>query len=92
MAAGLLLIAVGFAAVAVARPARLTRAAGLLPAAALVVLLTLGRLLIAPVTRARAPDLAGPGRLGLCTGALSSVPVAALGLLPRAGGQAAVSR
>jgi len=44
-----------------------------LPAAALVVLLTLGQMLIAPVARARVPDLAEPGRLGLYTGALSSV-------------------
>ena len=73
MAAGLLLIAVGFAAVAVARPAQLTGTEGLLPAAALVVLLTLGQMLIAPVARARVPDLAEPGRLGLYTGALSSV-------------------
>ncbi|WP_416961118.1 MDR family MFS transporter [Streptomyces sp. Agncl-13] len=73
MAAGLLLIAVGFAAVAVARPAQLTGTAGLLPAAAFVVLLTLGQMLIAPVARAWVPDLAEPGRLGLYTGALSSV-------------------
>ncbi|MGW3100755.1 MDR family MFS transporter [Streptomyces sp. NPDC001100] len=73
MAAGLLLIAVGFAAVAVARPAQLTGATGLLPATALVVLLTIGQMLIAPVARAWVPDLAEPGRLGLYTGALSSV-------------------
>ncbi|MET7488940.1 MFS transporter [Streptomyces sp. NPDC005538] len=73
MAAGLALIAVGFAAVAVARPAQLTGTTGLLPATALVVLLTLGQMLIAPVARAWLPDLAEPGRLGLYTGALSSV-------------------
>ncbi|MEV6497970.1 MDR family MFS transporter [Streptomyces prunicolor] len=73
MAAGLLLIAVGFTAVAVARPAQLTGTTGLLPATALVVLLTLGQMLIAPVARAWVPDLAEPGRLGLYTGALSSV-------------------
>ncbi|MBK3580052.1 MFS transporter [Streptomyces sp. MBT65] len=73
MAAGLLLIAVGFAAVAVARPAQLTGTTRLLPATALVVLLTLGQMLIAPVARAWVPDLAEPGRLGLYTGALSSV-------------------
>jgi predicted MFS family arabinose efflux permease len=73
MAAGLLLIAVGFAAVAVARPAQLTGTTGLLPATALVVLLTLGQMLIAPVARAWVPDLAEPGRVGLYTGALSSV-------------------
>ncbi|MFI5880000.1 MDR family MFS transporter [Streptomyces sp. NPDC051554] len=73
MAAGLLLIAVGFAAVAMARPAQLTGTTGLLPATALVVLVTLGQMLIAPVARAWIPDLAEPGRLGLYTGALSSV-------------------
>ncbi|MEV6546809.1 MFS transporter [Streptomyces sp. NPDC051665] len=73
MAAGLSLIAVGFTAVAVARPAQLTGTIGLLPATTLVVLLTLGQMLIAPVARAWIPDLAEPGRLGLYTGALSSV-------------------
>lgn len=73
MAAGLLLTAVGFAVVAVARPAELTVTAGLLPATGFVVLLTLGQMLIAPVARACVPDLAEPGRLGLYTGALSSV-------------------
>ena len=73
MASGLSLIAVGFTAVAVARPSELTGTAGLLPAAGFVVLLTLGQMLIAPVARAWVPDLAEPGRLGLYTGALSSV-------------------
>ncbi|WP_405846057.1 MDR family MFS transporter [Streptomyces sp. NBC_01518] len=73
MAAGLSLIAVGFAAVAVARPAELTGTAGMLPAFGFVVLLTLGQMLLAPVARAWVPDLAEPGRLGLYTGALSSV-------------------
>ncbi|GAB2850132.1 MFS transporter [Streptomyces deserti] len=73
MAAGLLLIAAGFAVVAVARPAGWTGAAGLVPAAGFVVLLTLGQMLVAPVARAWVPDLAEEGRLGLYTGALSSV-------------------
>ncbi|WP_234311836.1 MFS transporter [Streptomyces griseus] len=73
MAAGLLLIAAGFAVVAAARPAGLTGTRGLLPAAAFVVLLTLGQMLVAPVARAWVPDLAEDGRLGLYTGALSSV-------------------
>lgn len=73
MAAGLSLIAVGFTAVALARPTQLTGTTGLLPATVLVVLLTLGQMLIAPVARAWIPDLAEPGRLGLYTGALSSV-------------------
>ncbi|MGN9757550.1 MDR family MFS transporter [Streptomyces sp. SD31] len=73
MVAGLLLIAAGFAVVAAARPADWTGTAGLLPAAGFVVLLTLGQMLVAPVARAWVPDLAEEGRLGLYTGALSSV-------------------
>ncbi|MYR61543.1 MFS transporter, partial [Streptomyces sp. SID625] len=45
----------------------------LLPAAGFVGLLTLGQLTVAPVARAWVPDLAEEGRLGLYTGALSSV-------------------
>jgi MFS family permease len=73
MAAGLVLVAAGFAAVAAARPAGWTGVRGLLPAAVFVVLLTLGQMLVAPVARAWVPDLAEDGRLGLYTGALSSV-------------------
>ncbi|WP_020125698.1 MDR family MFS transporter [Streptomyces sp. 303MFCol5.2] len=73
MAAGLVLIAAGFALVAVARPAGLTGTAGLLPAACFVLLLTLGQMLVVPATRAWVTDLAEEGRLGLYTGALSSV-------------------
>ncbi|MER5584988.1 MFS transporter [Streptomyces asoensis] len=73
MAAGLALIAAGFALVAAALPAGRTGAAGLLPAAGFVVLLTLGQMLVVPAARARVPDLAAEGRLGLYTGALSSV-------------------
>ncbi|KOG42888.1 MDR family MFS transporter [Streptomyces resistomycificus] len=73
MVSGLLLIAAGFAVVAVARPAGWTGTPGLLPAAGFVVLLTLGQMLVAPVARAWVPDLAEEGRLGLYTGALSSV-------------------
>ncbi|WP_405728129.1 MFS transporter [Streptomyces sp. NBC_00028] len=73
MVAGLLLISAGFAVVALARPADRTGTAGLLPAAGFVVLLTLGQMLVAPVARAWVPDLAEDGRLGLYTGALSSV-------------------
>lgn len=73
MAAGLLLVSAGFAAVAAARPAAWTGAAGLLPAAGLVVLLTLGQMLLVPAVRAWVPDLAEEGRPGLYTGALSSV-------------------
>lgn len=73
MAAGLLLVAAGFAAVAAARPAGWSGTAGLAPAAGFVVLLTLGQMLVVPVARAWVPDLAEEGRLGLYTGALSSV-------------------
>ncbi|MEU4611483.1 MDR family MFS transporter [Streptomyces umbrinus] len=73
MTAGLLLIAAGFVVVAVARPAAWTGIVGLLPAAGYVVLLTLGQMLVAPAARAWVPDLADDGRLGLYTGALSSV-------------------
>lgn len=73
MAAGLLLVAAGFAVVAAARPAGWTGIAGLVPAAGFVVLLTLGQMLVVPVARAWVPDLAEEGRLGLYTGALSSV-------------------
>ncbi|MEU1185616.1 MFS transporter [Streptomyces sp. NPDC005820] len=72
-AAGLALIAAGFAVVAAALPAGRTGTAGLLPAAGFVVLLTVGQMLVAPAVRAWVPDLAEKGRLGLYTGALSSV-------------------
>ncbi|WML83556.1 MFS transporter [Streptomyces sp. VNUA74] len=84
MVAGLGLIAAGFAAVALARPAGWTGAGGLVPAAGFVVLLTLGQMLVAPVARAWVPDLAEDGRLGLYTGALSSVS----GLIVLAGSSA----
>lgn len=73
MAYGLLLIAAGFAVVAAARPAGWTGTAGLLPAAGFVVLLTAGQMLVTPAARAWLPDLAEDGRIGLYTGALSSV-------------------
>nr|WP_307544208.1 MFS transporter [Streptomyces sp. V3I8] len=73
MVAGLLLVSAGFAVVAAARPAGWTGTVGLLPVAGYVVLLTLGQMLIAPAARAWVPDLAEDGRLGLYTGALSSV-------------------
>ncbi|MEU6524225.1 MFS transporter [Streptomyces sp. NPDC046924] len=74
MATGLLLIAAGFAVVAgTAAAARPTGWPALAPAAGFVVLLTFGQMLVAPVVRAWVPDLAEDGRLGLYTGALSSV-------------------
>ncbi|MFI7870038.1 MDR family MFS transporter [Streptomyces salinarius] len=97
MVAGLVLIAVGFAVVGLARPAGWTGTGGLMPAAGFVVLLTLGQMLVAPVARAWVPDLAEEGRLGLYTGALSSVSgivvlagSSATGLLLDAGLPAAV--
>ncbi|MEV5436871.1 MFS transporter [Streptomyces sp. NPDC052682] len=84
MAAGLLLIAAGFAVVGAARPAGWTGTTGLVPAAGYVVLLTLGQMLVAPAARAWVPDLAEEGRLGLYTGALSSVS----GLIVLAGSSA----
>lgn len=68
MVAGLLLIGAGFAVVA-----GWSGTAGLLPSAVFVVLLTFGQMLVAPVARAWVPDLAEPDRIGLYTGALSSV-------------------
>jgi MFS family permease len=84
MATGLLLVAAGFTVVAVARPAQWTGLAGLLPAVGYVVLLTVGQMLVVPAARAWVPDLAEDGRLGLYTGALSSVS----GLIVLAGSSA----
>ncbi|WP_395577087.1 MFS transporter [Streptomyces sp. BK79] len=84
MVAGLGLVAAGFAVVALTRPAGWTGAGGLVPAGGFVVLLTLGQMLVAPVARAWVPDLAEEGRLGLYTGALSSVS----GLIVLAGSSA----
>lgn len=73
MSTGLLIIAAGFAVVAVAQSVTWTGAAALAPAAAFVVLLTVGQMLVAPAARAWVPDLADDGRLGLYTGAMSSL-------------------
>ncbi|MQS09087.1 MDR family MFS transporter [Streptomyces alkaliphilus] len=74
MALGLLTLSAGFAIVAAALPADLTDGAvALLPAAGFVMLLTGGQMLIAPAARGMVPDLAEPRRIGLYTGALSSV-------------------
>ncbi|MFH9741416.1 MFS transporter [Streptomyces roseolus] len=66
--AGLLLIAAAFAATAVLRAHD-----GIRAALAFTVLLTLGQMLVLPATRSLLPDLAGDRRLGLATGALSSL-------------------
>ncbi|MFF9063319.1 MDR family MFS transporter [Streptomyces sp. NPDC014882] len=73
MAAGLAVISAGSGVVALTVPSGATGTTGLLPAAGFVVLLTLGQMLVAPAARAWLPDLAEEGRLGLYTGALSSV-------------------
>ncbi|MCX5411061.1 MFS transporter [Streptomyces sp. NBC_00059] len=69
LVAGLAVVAAGFAAVPLAPGGP----AGLLPGAVLVVLLTLGQMLLVPATRGLVPDLVDDRRLGLATGALSSV-------------------
>ncbi|MFI7366552.1 MFS transporter [Streptomyces sp. NPDC050149] len=66
---GLGTVAAGFAAV----PLTPAGPAGLLPPAALVVLLTLGQMLLVPAARGLVPDLVDDRHLGLATGALSSV-------------------
>ncbi|WP_282692234.1 MFS transporter [Streptomyces sp. CC208A] len=66
--AGLLLISAAFAATAVLRARD-----GIWGALTFTVLLTLGQMLVLPATRALLPDLAGDRRLGLATGALSSL-------------------
>ncbi|MFE3515422.1 MFS transporter [Streptomyces sp. NPDC059166] len=66
---GLGLVAAGSAAV----PLLPGGPAGLLPAAAFVLLLTLGQMLLGPAVRGLVPDLVDDRRLGLATGALSSV-------------------
>ncbi|WP_308251090.1 MFS transporter [Streptomyces anulatus] len=66
---GLAVVAAGFAAV----PLTPAGPGGLLPGAALVVLLTLGQMLLVPAARGLVPDLVADRQLGLATGALSSV-------------------
>ncbi|MET8470321.1 MFS transporter [Streptomyces sp. NPDC006422] len=71
---GLLLVATGFAAVAATTPYLPDRTPyALLPACALIVLLTLGQMLLVPAARGLVPDLVDERHLGLATGALSSV-------------------
>ncbi|WP_327338240.1 MFS transporter [Streptomyces sp. NBC_01324] len=74
LVAGLVTVAAGFAAV----PSAPGGPAGLLPAAAFVVLLTLGQMLLVPAARGLVPDLVDDRHLGLATGALSSVSGAAV--------------
>ncbi|WP_338491281.1 MFS transporter [Streptomyces sp. SJL17-4] len=66
--AGLLLISLAFAATAALRALD-----GPWAAVSFTLLLTLGQMLVLPATRALLPDLAGERRLGLATGALSSL-------------------
>ncbi|WP_328866024.1 MFS transporter [Streptomyces sp. NBC_00304] len=74
LVAGLVTVAAGFAAV----PSAPGGPAGLLPAGAFVVLLTLGQMLLVPAARGLVPDLVDDRHLGLATGALSSVSGAAV--------------
>ncbi|MFD4025217.1 MFS transporter [Streptomyces sp. NPDC058576] len=76
LVSGLAVVAAGFAAV----PLTPGGPGGLLPGAALVVLLTLGQMLLVPAARGLVPDLVEDRQLGLATGALSSVSgIAVLG-------------
>ncbi|MFI8001621.1 MFS transporter [Streptomyces sp. NPDC086010] len=76
LVAGLAVVAAGFAVV----PVLPGGPAGLLPGAAFVVLLTLGQMLLVPAARGLVPDLVDDRRLGLATGAMSSLSgVAVLG-------------
>jgi len=79
---GLLLISLGFASAAVLTP--VDALGGLLPSVAFVTALTLGQVLIVPTVRAWLPDLVDDSRLGLFTGALSSLSglVVLLGSVP----------
>ncbi|MFC0626413.1 MFS transporter [Kribbella deserti] len=68
---GLGLMAAGALAAALLLP--VGAVGGLLPSLAYVVLLTAGQMLVVPAARAWVPDLAGAQRLGLYTGAMSSL-------------------
>ncbi|WP_394432912.1 MDR family MFS transporter [Streptomyces sp. SGAir0957] len=70
LTAGLVLVALGFLAVAWL-PGQ--GAYVYLPAGVLVILLTLGQMLLVPAARGLVPDLVDARHLGLATGALSSV-------------------
>ncbi|MFC6428092.1 MFS transporter [Nocardiopsis tropica] len=79
---GLLLVSLGFASAAALTP--VGALGGLLPSVAFVTALTLGQVLIVPTVRAWLPDLVDDARLGLFTGALSSLSglVVLLGSVP----------
>ncbi|WP_232832164.1 MFS transporter [Nocardiopsis sp. FIRDI 009] len=79
---GLALLAAGFAAVPAL--ASTTVLDGLAPSVVLVTALTLGQVLIVPTVRAWLPDLVDGARLGLFTGAMSSLSglVVLLGSVP----------
>nr|WP_206323770.1 MFS transporter [Streptomyces sp. HNM0574] len=70
--AGLLLVAAGFALVALAAPLGLRDVRGLAPAAGYVLLLTLGQMLAVPSARALVTELVEERRLGFAMGAMSS--------------------
>ncbi|MEU0145898.1 MFS transporter [Streptomyces sp. NPDC006288] len=69
LATGLAVVAAGFVLV----PVLPGGPAGLLPVSAFTVLLTLGQMLLVPAARGLVPDLVEDRRLGLATGAMSSL-------------------
>ncbi|MEV0078937.1 MFS transporter [Nocardia neocaledoniensis] len=71
--AGLTVMAAGFVAMAVLAPLRLSGVPGLLPAAAFVLLLALGQMIVVPISRDLVPRLAGERRLGAYFGLLASL-------------------
>ncbi|GAA2293221.1 MFS transporter [Streptomyces kunmingensis] len=74
LTAGLVLVATGFAAVAVGAACLPHHGPYVyVPLGALVLLLTLGQMLLVPAARGLVPDLVDDRHLGLATGALSSV-------------------
>ncbi|MFE1591383.1 MFS transporter [Nocardia sp. NPDC058705] len=70
---GLTVMAAAFVVMALLAPARLHGVAGLIPAAAFVLLLALGQMIVIPVSRDLVPRMAGNRRLGSYYGLLASI-------------------
>lgn len=70
---GLTVMAAAFVVMAVLAPVRLHGATGLIPAAAFVLLLALGQMIVVPVSRELVPRIAGERRLGSYYGLLASI-------------------
>lgn len=70
---GLMVMAAAFVVMALLAPARLEGVAGLLPAAAFVLLLALGQMIVIPVSRNLVPRIASERRLGSYYGLLASI-------------------